>query len=106
MPSSESAMKHFARGESVAMKSEIGTRSMSVRKRCDSILSCSVLRGFKLLFSVVDESHEKTFTWEKLNYNVPTPKGPLRLLHDVDGFVKRGSLTALMGASGAGKIRP
>lgn len=46
--------------------------------------------------------HKKTFTWEKLNYHVPSPNGPLRLLHDVYGYVKPGTLTALMGASGAG----
>ncbi|KAK1229304.1 ATP-binding cassette transporter snq2 [Marasmius sp. AFHP31] len=47
--------------------------------------------------------YRKTFTWEKLNYTVPVPGGTRRLLHDVDGFVKPGTLTALMGASGAGK---
>ncbi|KAF9003771.1 hypothetical protein BDZ89DRAFT_1080859 [Hymenopellis radicata] len=47
--------------------------------------------------------HRKTFTWEGLNYTVPVPGGTRRLLHDVYGFVKPGTLTALMGASGAGK---
>ena len=45
---------------------------------------------------------KKTFTWENLNYHVPGPDGPIRLLHDVCGYVKPGTLTALMGASGAG----
>ncbi|KAH7886334.1 pleiotropic drug resistance ABC transporter [Phlebopus sp. FC_14] len=45
----------------------------------------------------------KTFTWENLNYHVPVPDGTRRLLHDVCGYVKPGTLTALMGASGAGK---
>ena len=44
----------------------------------------------------------RTFTWERLNYHVPSSNGPLRLLHDVYGYVKPGTLTALMGASGAG----
>ncbi|EPQ60137.1 hypothetical protein GLOTRDRAFT_67504 [Gloeophyllum trabeum ATCC 11539] len=47
--------------------------------------------------------HRKTFTWEKLNYHVPVAGGSRRLLHDVYGYVKPGTLTALMGASGAGK---
>lgn len=47
--------------------------------------------------------HRKTFTWENLNYHVPSANGPLRLLHDVQGYVKPGTLTALMGASGAGR---
>ena len=46
---------------------------------------------------------KKTLTWESLNYDVPTPAGKLRLLHDVYGYVRPGTLTALMGASGAGK---
>ncbi|KAG7452088.1 uncharacterized protein BT62DRAFT_882231 [Guyanagaster necrorhizus] len=49
------------------------------------------------------ETTYKTFTWEKLNYVVPVPGGSRRLLHDVYGYVKPGTLTALMGASGAGK---
>ncbi|KAM7183929.1 putative ABC transporter [Naviculisporaceae sp. PSN 640] len=46
---------------------------------------------------------EKVFTWENLNYTVPTPQGPKRLLNSVDGYAKPGVMVALMGASGAGK---
>ncbi|KAI0830812.1 ABC-2 type transporter-domain-containing protein [Trametes gibbosa] len=45
----------------------------------------------------------KPFTWESVNYHVPVPGGVRRLLHDVYGYVKPGTMTALMGASGAGK---
>ena len=44
----------------------------------------------------------KPFTWEKINYHVPVAGGTRRLLHDVFGYVKPGTMTALMGASGAG----
>lgn len=43
------------------------------------------------------------FTWERLNYHVPVTGGTLQLLNNVNGYVKPGTLTALMGASGAGK---
>lgn len=43
------------------------------------------------------------FTWKNLSYTVKTPQGDRLLLDDVQGWVKPGNLTALMGSSGAGK---
>ncbi|TFK26774.1 ABC-transporter [Coprinopsis marcescibilis] len=52
----------------------------------------------------VNTSHSgRALTWESLNYTVPVPGGQRRLLNDIYGYVKPGTLTALMGASGAGK---
>jgi len=47
-----------------------------------------------------------TFSWEGLNYTVPVSGGAeKRLLNDISGYVVPGKLTALMGESGAGKVR-
>lgn len=43
------------------------------------------------------------FTWKNLCYTVDTPSGPRQLLDDIQGWVKPGTLGALMGSSGAGK---
>ncbi|KFY13726.1 hypothetical protein V492_03073 [Pseudogymnoascus sp. VKM F-4246] len=43
------------------------------------------------------------FTWKNLSYTVKTRSGDLLLLNNVQGYVKPGNLTALMGSSGAGK---
>ena len=46
------------------------------------------------------------FTWRHMEYDVSVGKGETRrLLDDVSGFVAPGKLTALMGESGAGKVR-
>jgi ATP-binding cassette subfamily G (WHITE) protein 2 (SNQ2) len=46
------------------------------------------------------------FTWRNVQYNVIIKKGETRrLLDDISGFVAHGKLTALMGESGAGKVR-
>lgn len=40
------------------------------------------------------------FTWEQLNYDIVTSTGETRrLLNDVTGYVKPGTLTALMGGT-------
>lgn len=46
----------------------------------------------------------KPFTWAGLNYTVPIKGGQKQLLNDIWGYVKPGSLTALMGASGESTV--
>ena len=47
--------------------------------------------------------NESIFTFTNVNYTIPYEKGERQLLSDVQGFVRPGKLTALMGSSGAGK---
>lgn len=51
----------------------------------------------------IDSGKHSTFTWNNLDYYVPFQGEKKQLLDKVFGFVKPGSLVALMGASGAGK---
>ncbi|KAI9507719.1 ABC-2 type transporter-domain-containing protein [Russula earlei] len=53
--------------------------------------------------SVTIPSDRGVFTWEDLNYQIPVSCGTRQLLSGLYGYVKPGTLTALMGASGAGK---
>lgn len=44
--------------------------------------------------------NETVFTFRDINYAIPYEKGERQLLRDVQGYVRPGKLTALMGASG------
>lgn len=44
--------------------------------------------------------NETVFTFRNINYTIPYEKGERKLLQDVQGYVRPGKLTALMGASG------
>ena len=44
--------------------------------------------------------NETVFTFQNVNYTIPYQKGERKLLQDVQGYVRPGRLTALMGASG------
>jgi ATP-binding cassette, subfamily G (WHITE), member 2, SNQ2 len=44
--------------------------------------------------------NEIVFTFQNINYTIPYEKGTRQLLNDVQGYVRPGKLTALMGASG------
>ncbi|KAI8960633.1 putative ABC multidrug transporter [Daldinia sp. FL1419] len=43
------------------------------------------------------------FHWSHLNYDIKIQSGQRRILDDISGWVKPGTLTALMGVTGAGK---
>lgn len=45
----------------------------------------------------------RVFTWKDLTYTVQAGGQPLVLLDNIFGYCKAGTLTALMGSSGAGK---
>lgn len=47
--------------------------------------------------------NESVFTWQNVTYVIPVGNGRKTLLKDVQGYVRPGKLTALMGESGAGK---
>jgi ABC-type multidrug transport system ATPase subunit len=47
--------------------------------------------------------NKNIFTWKNLTYSVKTADGDRILLDNVQGYVKPGTLGALMGSSGAGK---
>lgn len=44
--------------------------------------------------------NETVFTFQNINYTIPYEGKERKLLHDVQGYVRPGKLTALMGASG------
>ncbi|RYP20565.1 hypothetical protein DL765_002722 [Monosporascus sp. GIB2] len=47
--------------------------------------------------------NETIFTFQDVNYAIPFQDGERKLLQNVQGYVRPGKLTALMGASGSGK---
>lgn len=48
-------------------------------------------------------STSNVFHWNNICYDVKVKKGKRTLLHEINGWVKPGTLTALMGSTGAGK---
>ncbi|RGP60268.1 ABC transporter cdr4 [Fusarium sporotrichioides] len=49
------------------------------------------------------QANQSVFAWKKLNFDVMIKGEPRRLLDEACGWVKPGSMIALMGVSGAGK---
>ncbi|KAK4983719.1 ATP-binding cassette transporter snq2 [Elasticomyces elasticus] len=76
----------------------VGTAGMADTKREDSSGSDSAEMAKGQV-----AGNETIFTWQNVNYTIPYESGERKLLQDVQGYVRPGKLTALMGSSGAGK---
>ncbi|RDL37027.1 Uncharacterized protein BP5553_04460 [Venustampulla echinocandica] len=70
-------------------KGEVGNSSSSTANTEDGDLNLA--------------KNESVFTWDHLSYTVSVPGGHRKLLDGITGWVKPGTLGALMGSSGAGK---
>lgn len=104
----QSAITLFKRNSSRAAKTgdekldvvdeeKFGTSTSRVEKR-SSALPAEV--------DAITSPTRDVFSWRDLRYTVIMKDGEQRkLLNDVSGFVAPGKLTALMGESGAGKVR-
>lgn len=104
----QSAITLFKRNSSRAAKVE--NDKMSVVD--EEMLNTSTSRVEKRSSSQPSEINAVTsptrdvFSWRNLRYTVSMKDGEQRtLLNDISGFVAPGKLTALMGESGAGKVR-
>ncbi|KAF2789463.1 putative multidrug resistance ABC transporter [Melanomma pulvis-pyrius CBS 109.77] len=55
--------------------------------------------------STVSQLHEDhdVFHWSKIDYSIQIKRTKRKILQDIEGWVRPGSLTALMGVTGAGK---
>ena len=78
--------------------SDVDHSAFDLSEKLDSKNSTETVR----LPSLSDDT-QSTFTWQHVDYTIPYDNGSRQLLHDVQGYVKPGKLTALMGSSGAGK---
>ncbi|TFY58327.1 hypothetical protein EVG20_g8195 [Dentipellis fragilis] len=98
------SVSFFARENAERKKLNEALRERKIKKaESERLEKARAMEGTKTKKDPDAYSERKTFTWEKLDYFVPVPGGTRQLLNNVYGYVKPGTLTALMGASGAGK---
>ena len=57
----------------------------------------------KEIILVNEISQNLTLTWKNINYTIKRKKDPLKILENVNGFVKSGDCLAIIGPSGCGK---
>jgi len=98
------AVNFFARENTERKKLNAALRERKIQKaENEKVEKARAMEGAKAKRDPDAFADRKSFTWERLNYHVPVGGGQLQLLNNVYGYVKPGTLTALMGASGAGK---
>lgn len=106
-----SAATIFKRGE----EPETVRRALENKKLPEDVESGNKEKGVdgNMNESASEDSGEKVtgiaqstsiFTWRNVNYTIPYKGREKKLLQDVQGYVKPGRLTALVGASGAGLV--
>jgi ATP-binding cassette subfamily G (WHITE) protein 2 (PDR) len=85
---------------------DIGSTTSDVEAKADDRLNSEmVITRTKTTPDAPASIQKQTaiFHWDEVNYDIKIKNEPRRLLDGVDGWVKPGTLTALMGVSGAGK---
>lgn len=75
---------HMAHDEETLKKNDVRSRTHFVDEKCFPAGSIPI------------ETHGATFLWNELRCNVKVKKGTRCILDDVEGWVKPGTLTALM----------
>ncbi|KUJ19331.1 ABC transporter Cdr4 [Mollisia scopiformis] len=78
--------------EKAASKNEVPKGGRNERKK-----------SFQKRSQVATRKDSAVFHWNNVNYNIKTKEGTRTVLTDTCGWVKPGTLTALMGVTGAGK---
>ena len=73
-------------------------RSLDEESRDENCVSAEILSQEKLAHNGKTNLYQQTsvFQWSDVNYEIKLKKNTRRLLVDVDGWVKPGTLTALM----------
>ncbi|PHH82757.1 hypothetical protein CDD82_4922 [Ophiocordyceps australis] len=101
IPRENSRVVAASRRADVEEADSAGKREMPVHDPSATEVEMSSDEGMAVVPNLVRNT--SIFTWKNLCYTVKTPTGDRLLLDNVQGWVKPGMLTALMGSSGAGK---
>lgn len=100
----KSSLKKYRNVKSVEAKGDIESNLVKEKVTLDEKLEASSNQDTASNQSLLRKfEHHTIFHWRDLTYHVNVKKEERLLLNKVDGWVRPGQLTALMGSSGAGK---